>query len=597
MVANTLSSPRKNFAAALLATGQVLLIGGSDGNNSLFTTDVFDPASTSVGAGSNLLMPLAALTANTLLDGTVLVVGGNDGMQDLASAEIYDPSAQSFSFIFGSLTVPRSGHLAFVIPDNNNVLIVGGMSNGAAQATCELYTLQDEFMPVGSTSTPRAHAAGVAIGPGLVLTAGGRNDEGVELHSGVNTGPSVTFPIPLGGAPAYTTLLIGGTQFKPGEIVNFQLQIKNNSGTQLNTLSPTTANIPSGNFFSQQDLSGLPAGYWTLTAVGQTSGLSASHGLVVLYPTITLSPSCNPCALGQVTLTARVKNASPSLYPGSVGAGDHMVFYDNPTSWGYGFPSLGTVSVIPNSDGSGTAIFTASFSAGTHGIPVDLQPAGADGFFYFVTPYLLTFTVNKAATSINLTASPNPARTDRPVTLQAAIPFTSGNTPPSGTVTFFDGVTQIGMPVLDASSKSAANLSLTTGTHVISAKYAGDANYLASASAAVNVTVNNPITPTVTVTASPNPVTVGQEVSINAVVSYPAGSPAPTGTVTFKAGLTTIGTVPISTVVSTSSVGAVLKLKPSGAGAYKVTATYNGNATYNSATSAPIGLTVIVILL
>jgi len=160
------------------------LIGGSDGNNSLFTTDAFDPVSGSVSAGPNLLMPRAALTANTLLDGTVLVVGGNDGIGDLATAELYDPATQSFSFIFGSLTLLRSGHLAFVIPNNNNVLIAGGMSNGVPQAACELYTLQGEFMPAGPTSTPRANATGVAIGPGQVLTAGGRNDAGVEARVG-----------------------------------------------------------------------------------------------------------------------------------------------------------------------------------------------------------------------------------------------------------------------------------------------------------------------------------------------------------------------------------------------------------------------------
>ena len=185
-IAGTLSSPRMHFAAALLQSGQVLLAGGSDGTQSLSTTDIFDPASGGVSPGPNRSIARAGLTANTLLDGTVLIVGGNDGTEDLASAEIYDPVAKLFSFNWGSPTVPRSGHSAFVIPNNNNVLIVGGMSNGVATAACELYTFQGEFMPVGSTSTPRAHAAGVAIGPGLVLTAGGSNDSGVEARSGVN---------------------------------------------------------------------------------------------------------------------------------------------------------------------------------------------------------------------------------------------------------------------------------------------------------------------------------------------------------------------------------------------------------------------------
>jgi hypothetical protein len=86
---SSVSSPRKAFAAAMLQNGEVLFIGGSDGTNSLVSTDVFDPSGGVVSAGPNLMMPRAALTANSLLDGTVLIVGGNDGTEDLASAEIY----------------------------------------------------------------------------------------------------------------------------------------------------------------------------------------------------------------------------------------------------------------------------------------------------------------------------------------------------------------------------------------------------------------------------------------------------------------------------------------------------------------------------
>jgi large repetitive protein len=65
----------------------------------------------------------------------------------------------------------------------------------------------------------------------------------------------------------------------------------------------------------------------------------------------------------------------------------------------------------------------------------------------------------------------------------------SGSGTPTGSVAFLDGSSQIGMGTLNAGSASFSSSSLSVGNHSISAAYSGDSNYVASSSAAINVTV------------------------------------------------------------------------------------------------------------
>ena len=105
----------------------------------------------------------AKATATTMLDGHVLVVGGSDGTNDLASAEIFDP-ATSRSSRPARCRRARSGHIAVLLPNNNQVLIAGGMSAGAAVASAELYAdWRDGFSPTPNPmSAPRS--GGIAGG-------------------------------------------------------------------------------------------------------------------------------------------------------------------------------------------------------------------------------------------------------------------------------------------------------------------------------------------------------------------------------------------------------------------------------------------------
>ena len=92
----------------------------------------------------------------------------------------------------------------------------------------------------------------------------------------------------------------------------------------------------------------------------------------------------------------------------------------------------------------------------------------------------------KASTTTTLASSLNPSAFGQAVTFTATV---IGNAP-TGTITFLDGGTQIGSAALSAGKATFATSALAVGSHAITARYGGDANNVASTSAALTQTVN-----------------------------------------------------------------------------------------------------------
>lgn len=102
-----------------------------------------------------------------------------------------------------------------------------------------------------------------------------------------------------------------------------------------------------------------------------------------------------------------------------------------------------------------------------------------------------TLTVAKAATSTVLTSSTANANLGAQIVLTAKVtPATSGTA--TGTVTFYDGTTAIGSGKVAATTVTLTTSSLAAGTHILSAQYTGDANYIASSSGALTQIVTSP---------------------------------------------------------------------------------------------------------
>ena len=127
------------------------------------------------------------------------------------------------------------------------------------------------------------------------------------------------------------------------------------------------------------------------------------------------------------------------------------------------------------------------------------------------------------------------------VTLTATIASSTGaGAAPTGTVTFFDDGNPLGGPV--ALTDGVASLSTSSLTdvsaHAITASYSGDLVYLASQSAAAMLTVFPPYG--MTLNTSADTIGLGSSVTFTETLTPAnAGSPIPTGAVTFLAGETT----------------------------------------------------------
>jgi hypothetical protein len=181
-----LPQARMRHAAATLKDGRVLIAGGNTPNadgtglDVLATAELYDPAtgSTSPVSGS-LNTGRAGASATTLLDGTVLIAGGYDaGQNDLAGAELFHPdSAGAFTIVPTSLSQPRSGHTAILLPNNNGVLIAGGRTAGVAVTTVDL------FLPA-IFPDPYSYGVGTMVSAGSLTAARARAFSGPKGDDG-----------------------------------------------------------------------------------------------------------------------------------------------------------------------------------------------------------------------------------------------------------------------------------------------------------------------------------------------------------------------------------------------------------------------------
>jgi len=133
---------------------------------------------------------------------------------------------------------------------------------------------------------------------------------------------------------------------------------------------------------------------------------------------------------------------------------------------------------------------------------------------------------------------------------------------------------------------TAANLAVPpgSGANQFVASYSGDSNYRKSTS--TPTTLNGALAiPTVSIAASPNPVSVGDSVTFSATVS--GNGVAVTGIVTFSDNFGQLGTGTLNgSGVATFSTSALT------IGSYSVIASYGGDTNYAASTSS--GLTVVV---
>lgn len=439
----------------------------------------------------------------------------------------------------------------------------------------------------GTFQNPTAYSGGASLGNNQMAVVDLRNDGGLDI---VQSGEfnQLTIFYDEGFTLPSTTTTVQSSQNPSvyAENVTFTATVTSISGTPTGTVTLTLDGTP----IASASLSDGGASFTEALAAG-THSIAASYGgdgdhapgnsaaiSQVVNPgttTTVLTSTANPSYVSQtVTYTATVKTQS-----GNGNIQGSVTFKDGSTVLGTFFVGK---SLIP---GQGSALVSETYSAkGTHSITATYS---GDANNLASTSNTLKQTVNAlpAATKTSVTTSGSPSTINQPVTFTAAVSSTFGPIPDGENVTFSNGTTVLATVPLSSGTASFTTSTLKAGTFTIKAAYAGDANFKGS-SGTVKQTVAPYTSSVSTPTSSLNPSIFGQAVTLGVTVTSAAPS-TPTGSVTFKNGTNSLGTITLD-----PSGAATLTKSNLPAGALSITAAYNGNSQISKSTS-PVLIQVV----
>jgi N-acetylneuraminic acid mutarotase len=222
----SLATGRSYHTATLLASGQVLVVGGYNSTNNLLSSaELYNPGTGAWSPGGSLANARENHTATLLPNGMVLVVGGEGASGTLASAELYNPSSNSWS-LAGSLASARQDHTATLL-SSGQVLAAGGSANlSAILSSAELYNPStNAWSAAGSLVTGRQDHCATLLASGQVLVAGGANSNGgggagalssAELYNPASNTWSSTGSLAAASDYPMAALLAGGSVLVAG---------------------------------------------------------------------------------------------------------------------------------------------------------------------------------------------------------------------------------------------------------------------------------------------------------------------------------------------------------------------------------------------
>ncbi|MBK9607089.1 MAG: Ig-like domain repeat protein [Betaproteobacteria bacterium] len=442
-------------------------------------------------------------------------------------------------------------------------------------------------LPGGLTVTDNGNGTATLAGSAALGSVGVKNCT-LTASNGVGAPVAAPFALTINQAPTTTTVVSNINPSLIGQSVTFTATV---------VATPPGSGTPTGSvqFRDAGNPIGAPVALAGGTAAFSTAALAlGAHAITVDYlgdvdflissgalptqtvnktdTTTTVTSDVNPSVFGQpVTFTATVA-ANP---PGSGTPTGTVQFMDGITPLG------APVALV-----AGTAsLSTSALATGAHPITVNY---GGDPNFNASAGTLPTQTVNKANTTNVLNSAPNPSVFGQNVTLTATVAVVApGAGVPTGTVNFFDGITNIGNSPLVAGVATLNTAALAVNAHMLTAQYAGDVNFNVSTSNTVGHTVNKAASNTA-LGSSLNPSLEGQAVTFTATVTAVApGAGIPGGTVQFMDGATPLGG-PVALVAGVATINTSALLP----GVHSMSVTYGGDASFNGSSSAPLVQTI-----
>ncbi len=173
----SMSTARVEHAAARLADGRVLGVGGNagtPGSPHLATSDIFDPSTGEFTPGPSLTVARSGHTLTPLAEGSALVAGGAPGPK---LTERYVAASNTF-VAAGNLTDRRTDHDAALLTDGR-VLVAGGRVPSsidnvlAAEVFDPAAPVESAWGPAGELGAPHPFGSLTALSGGRAIIAGG----------------------------------------------------------------------------------------------------------------------------------------------------------------------------------------------------------------------------------------------------------------------------------------------------------------------------------------------------------------------------------------------------------------------------------------
>jgi hypothetical protein len=336
-------------------------------------------------------------------------------------------------------------------------------------------------------------------------------------------------------------------------------------------------------------------GYDLATGLGSVN----VGNLIAQWNTVTFRPTLTTFSISpQSAMHGSAFNVNMSVAPAS-GTGIPGGY-----AWLQGGPAPGhlvgdsTVATYPLEASGSVSTTTHILPGGTY--TVNAHYAG-DG----------TFAPSDSAPPVNITIQPEPTTTTAGVftsdlagnltpfstgtygtllVMKAHVAGQSGYGSPSAYVNFLDNMAA-GLPSANVSNGDAISIpfaQLALGPHSITAGYSGDASFNQSTSAPVNIKLTQASSST-TVSSQ----ALAQGASFTATVNTNSYAAAPTGSMIFHSGSTSLGSYPVTGGVGANgaiSAWAVFDGSQFVNGQYSITATYSGDANYSASTSAALNV-------
>jgi hypothetical protein len=301
-----------------------------------------------------------------------------------------------------------------------------------------------------------------------------------------------------------------------------------------------------------------------LNSVGSAQQITAS-GIAQQLPKVSLKASLLSLPWNTpVTLTATVAGRG-------VAATGSMQFFS-------GSILLGTETLA----GGVATLVTQNLPPGSNSITASYQ---GDQLYLPAQSLAVAISVGRATSTITVVAAPDTLNAGNPLSLTATVPPQDQGATPTGSVTFLLDGASAGVVHLAAGVAVLPISTLSAGTHSVIAEYSGDAKYAGLTSTAIQVTAN-PITPTLRLMFSANPIKYFWTEYLYLVVDSTLSPKVPTGTVDFYAGASFIGRGTLS------GPRASINTNTLPAGTYSITGRYNGDSIYLPVTSNAMQLQV-----